>query len=189
MQVRAYISGEDLEERFMAEMRWWEHYAIAADTGEKLFTFATTELGKRVLKWINDGEVADPEGEEMYTNIGTLENPHWISRRDSCKVEGSNTLDHNVFQPGHTASQKAHRRMLLSVARRNHDRQVEHRGAGNFHHYNFKLVDKLQGLQSHFEMLDEDSAIGKWRPPTGKCFYLLFYSQSRVLTCILIVLW
>ena len=165
--MRAYISGENLAERFSAEMRWWSHYGIAADTGEKLCTHATDELVERVVRWIDAGEVADPEGLDMYTNIGTEENPHWISRRDTCKVEGSNTKDHKVFQAGHTASPKAQRRLLLSVARRNHDRQIEHRGAGNFHHYNFKLVDKLQGLLSFFNKLDSKSAIGQWRPPTG----------------------
>jgi hypothetical protein len=54
----------------------------------------------------------------MYTQIeGQGKQPRWVSRRDTCKVEGSNTRDHAVFQPGHIASEKAHRRILTSVVR------------------------------------------------------------------------
>lgn len=48
------------------------------------------------------------------TNNGSDENSRWMSVRDTCKVEGSNRRDHAVFQPGHTASQKSHRRIDTS---------------------------------------------------------------------------
>jgi hypothetical protein len=79
---------------------------------------------QRVIQWIHAGEVADPPGISMYTDIGTKERPRWISRRDTCKLEGSNTRDHAVFQPGHISSVKGNARITLSIVRRNHKRQA-----------------------------------------------------------------
>jgi hypothetical protein len=61
--------------------------------------------------------------------------------------------------------------MILGLnSRRNHARQIEYRGGPNFEHYNFKLIDKIQGYQQQLGMLDEASDIGRWRPPTvGRC--------------------
>jgi len=54
--------------------------------------------------------------------------------------------------------------------RRNHKRQAEFRNGPNWGHFNFKLVDKIQGYQKQLGVLDEDSDIGRWRPPTvGRC--------------------
>jgi hypothetical protein len=97
---------------------------ICVNTGERLFTDATRQVVQRVIGWIDAGEVADPPNLSMYTDIGTKERPRWISRRDTCKLEGSNTRDHAVFQPGHTSAQKANARLALSIVRRNHDRQA-----------------------------------------------------------------
>ena len=174
-KVRSYVSGQDLRERFEAECRWWRAYGINLDTGEYLFTEATVQLVDRVCTWIDRGEVADPvSGREMWTNIAPPgKPPRWISRRDTCKVEGSNTLDHAVFQPGHTASSKAHQRMLLSVVVRNHKRAIEHRGAPDFGHFNFRLIQRIQALQLDLDILDNESPIGKWRVPSGTPKYKL----------------
>jgi hypothetical protein len=61
--------------------------------------------------------------------------------------------------------------MILGLnSRRNHARQIEFRDGPNWEHYNFKLIDKIQGHQQQLGMLDQASDIGRWRPPTvGRC--------------------
>jgi hypothetical protein len=51
--------------------------------------------------------------------------------------------------------------VTLSVVRRNHDdRQIDHRAVPDLGHYNFKLVDKLQGYMRQLNVLDANSAVG-----------------------------
>ncbi|KAK3240359.1 hypothetical protein CYMTET_49792 [Cymbomonas tetramitiformis] len=170
-KVRAYVRQDGLKQRLRNEMEWWQVYGINPFTTEKLMTHATMELVERVCTWIDNGEVADPDGLEMYTNLGTEDDPHFISRRGTSKVEGSNPRDHRVFQPGRTGLTKAHRRLLWSVVRRNHKRQHEHRKGPNFGHFNFKLVDKMKQYHKHFGY--SDPTMSKWEAPTRDPQYKL----------------
>lgn len=162
-KIRSYVVGDGLAVKFRETMDWWATHGI--QDGVPLFTPATLEVVNRVVGWIECGEVADPPGVTMWANHGTEDAPRWVSLRDTCKLEGSNTRDHAVFRPGHTASRKAHRRMLQSVARRNHSRQIDYRGGPNFKHFNFKLIDALQGHQRQLGILGSDSPVAKWRTP------------------------
>jgi hypothetical protein len=57
-KVRAYVDAADLAARFQREMTFWSDKGIDINTGERLFTEATTQVVERVLGWINAGEVA-----------------------------------------------------------------------------------------------------------------------------------
>lgn len=129
----------------------------------------TWNLELRVIKWIEAGEVCDPEPiDKMYTNLGTEDAPKYICRRDTWKLEGSNTRDHEVFQRASTDPWKAHDRHLQDVVRRNHAKQIKFTGAPDFRHYNFKLIDKLRAYLTEMDMMTvepDDAPIRRWIPP------------------------
>ena len=144
-KVRAYVDGEGLEERFKSQTAKWGRIAEDVE-GVALFTPVTTELLGRVEKWIRDGEVADPPGVLMYTNLGSEEQPRYKSRRDTSKLEGSNAKDHAIFQPARVTCQKAHRRMLQHVVMCNTRIERRDMGARDFGHFNYRLLDEGQKL-------------------------------------------
>ena len=161
-------NGQTFEYIFRNEMTWWREVRCKV-TSESLFTSVTWKLVQRVVKWIEAGEVCDPEPiDKMYINLGTEDAPKYICRRDTCKLEGSNSRDHEVFQCASTDPWKAHDRLLQDVVRRNHAKQIKFTGAPDFRHYNFKLVDKLRAYLTEMDMMTvepDDAPIRRWSPP------------------------